>query len=410
MKRILIVALLTLVVAALSWLGGGAPPHRLAAQRAASEPPAQKSAAATKPAADPPAAPGQPRSAPRARASTISPARNASTASGGAEAAGIFGQLQAIHQVASQMDVSTYLEKNAELAAKHVERFCEEARKAPRPYAPSARSQDAATFLAPRIDWATEPPIEGTLHVPASITQLLTADGWEERIADLDLSGLEPRWLSELLPYDHWELTTAGPPSKLAPGADFGGALPLYTFFVHWTKLRFARAFRFGDFLEASREVRHLANLLSTQNVVLAQVIAAILLKVEERAFLVATRRGLSVPGWAPAGTAEDLDRLRRIDRVSYAFFLPGVSEKVMARALDCAPARCTAITEGAWSHATVGELSSEDTREGFGRIVEDSGCQGPLLAKIREGQKLSLHEAHVQYEGTSPLLREFGE
>ena len=139
-------------------------------------------------------------------------------------------------------------------------------------------------------------------------------------------------------------------------------------------------------------------------------LIAAILLKVEERAFLVATRRGLSVPGWAPAGTAEDLDRLRRIDRVSYAFFLPGVSEKVMARALDCAPARCTAITEGAWSHATVGELSSEDTREGFGRIVEDSGCQGPLLAKIREGQKLSLHEAHVQYEGTSPLLREFGE
>lgn len=409
MKRILIVGLLTLIVAALAWLGGGAPPHRLAAERAASEAPAP-SAVPPPAAAAPRSLEGAPKPTAHARGATTAALRSSSTTATSNEAAGIFGQIQALHQVASQMDVSTYLETNAALAAKHIERFCEEARKTPRPYAPSARSQDAAAFLAPRIDWATEPPIEGTLHVPASITQLLNADGWEEKIADLDLSGLEPRWLSELLPYDYWELTTAGPPSKLGPGADFGAALPLYPFFVHWTKLRFARAFRFGDFLEASREVRHLANLLSTQNVVLAQVIAAVLLKVEERAFLVATRRGLSVPGWAPAGTAEDLDRLRRIDRVSYAFFLPGVSEKVMARALDCAPARCTAITEGAWSHATVGELSSEDTREGFGRIVEDSGCQGPLLAKIREGQKLSLHEAHVQYEGTSPILREFGQ
>ncbi len=410
MKRILIVGLVTLIVAVVSWLAGGEPPHRLAAQRAATPLPLPSALAPTTAPAEPRAPQGGPRAAPPARGSTSASGGRTSTVTSSNEAAGIFGQLQAIHRVASQMDVSTYLERNAELAAKHVDRFCDEARKAPRPYTPSTRSEDAATFLAPRIDWATEPPIEGTLHLPASITQLLSAEGWEEKIADLDLSGLEPRWLAELLPFDYWELTTAGPPSGLAPGADFGSTLPLYPFFVHWTKLRFARAFRFGDFLEASREVRHLADLLNTQNVVLAQVIAAILLKVEERAFLVATRRGLSVPGWAPAGTAEDLDRLRRIDRVSYAFFLPGVSEKVMARALECTPARCTAITEGAWSHATVGDLSSYDTREGFGRIVEESGCQGPLLTKIRASQTFSLHEAHVQYEGPSPILREFGE
>jgi hypothetical protein len=320
-----------------------------------------------------------------------------------------FRQIQAAHELASQMDVSAYLEKNAQLAEAKVDKLCDEANKLPKAplYPKSERKADAGAFLAPRIDWDTEPQLFGALHLSEARIAGLDGEGWEERLGELDLAGLDFSWMKQLLAYDAWDLLSAGPPSKLRPGADFGQALPLYAFFIHWSKLRFAHAFRFGDFADASLEVRHVAALLDTQKVVLAQVIAVIILRNEERAFQVARARGLGAgTGWAPIASAEDLDRRRQLDRISSSFFLPGVSPKVMSRALRCVPAPCTAITEGAWSHASFGELSPEDTRGAFARIMQDSGCGGRMIERVAEGRTLSVKQAHEAYGGESPLTR----
>ncbi|MFO0725182.1 MAG: hypothetical protein U1E65_15480 [Myxococcota bacterium] len=362
--------------------------------------------------------PGVSRSSTTARAPRPAEKRPSAIGSGGTAASSTqaasgsaLDQIQAAHAIASQIDVSQYLVANAELAEKHVERMCAEAKRLPSEpfFSSGSGTADAGAFLAPRIDWATTPPLQGSLHLPDAITSVLSAEDWDDRIFEIDPMGYDVSWMRELLAYDRWELTSAGPPSTLPPGADFGSALPYYVSFMHWAKLRFARAARLGDFLDASREVRHLVDLLHDQGVVLGHMIGILILRVERRVYEALARRGISLAaGWEPF-QAEDLDRLRRLDRTGYAFFLPGVSPKVMSRALECVPSPCVALTEGAWSHAAVGELSPEDTRQSFLEVLRASGCRSPLLDKLTAGQTLTLHEAHAMYEGSSPLLREYG-
>lgn len=320
-------------------------------------------------------------------------------------AASLIEQLIAIHAIASQADVSAYLEHNAELAAERIDAFCAEAKKLPP--APLLREsphlRDAAPYLGPRVDW-NAPPRSGSLHLPEDVAERADAEGWLDAITPSDVAPVDFGWLRELAAFDHWSLA----PRQPAPGEPFDAVieLPDYLQFRRWARLRFHQALRSGDLLQASSEVRHLADLLYDQGFVLAVQYAAMLLEVERSAYELARARGLNVDGWTPA-SAEDLKRFRRLDRVAYGFLMPGVDPEISRRALTCVPSPCSALLEGAWAHVTVGEFAPRSTTDEFWTLPS-SNCSAGLLRQIRGAEGRSAEEAKEMLSDASPLERPF--
>jgi hypothetical protein len=314
----------------------------------------------------------------------------------------LIDQLIAIRAIASQAEVSSFLQRNADAAAKYVDRFCEESNRLKKksPLRESTRERDAASYLAPLIDWETDPPRHRKLHLPEILTEKIKAaeSRWPAAITAEDLAGLNFDWMRELRTFDHWSMLGAGPITE-RNGPDFDHALPHYAFFMHWSKLRFAYALELGGLAEASADVRHLAHLVHTQGVLITELIALMILKVEREAYDVA---GGEIAGVEPY-RVEELDRLRKLTRYSGSFFYPGVDPAVLKKALDCAPSPCPLLFEGSWLDAHVGELAGENTGLDIIEVYGAAGCDTSLLGHLPR-QPASIEAARTLLDGPPEL------
>lgn len=327
------------------------------------------------------------------------------------EGPNLFEEIARLHALSKKEEVTAFFARNAELAARHVERFCEESRRLPRRglFPDSRRQRDAAAWLAPRIDWEGAPPVKGTLQPPSALAERVDSAGkaWLEALADADLSGLDFSWMRELRGYDSWNLAAAGPLKDHPPEKLLDAPLPLYAFFTRWIKLRFAQALRDGSLVDASLEARHLAELLHSQGVLIGEMFSVAVLRLEREAWAAAAGRGLAPAGWTPPD-AEELEGHRRLARISHHFFLPGVDPEVMRRARGCLPAPCSALTEAAFVHAAMGELAPTDTRGAFWPFVEElTGCDRGLLDLVRSSPTIPAADAARAYGGQPALLDE---
>jgi hypothetical protein len=341
--------------------------------------------------------------------SALAAAKASAPASG--EGAGGFGgkeeappnllaQIAALHGMVTSADIAAYLQKNADLAAKHVDDFCKQAKQLPQraPFGDSRRLRDASSYLVNRVDWEGSPegpPRSGALHLPQPLVDKLGAagDAWPQAITDADLQGLDFSWLRELQGYDTWDLAAVGPLKDFTGNDLFAAPLPLYSFSTRWMKLRFAQALRTGDLLEASAEAHHLADLLHAQGMLIADMYAVALLRIDRTAWEAASAQGLNVAGWTPTST-DDLDSFSKLTRASPNFFFPGVAPDVMARALECAPAPCSALTEASWMQVAVGEFAPTDNSKDFWPMAEKQSCEAGVRKKIRSGTSIKPTEA----------------
>ncbi len=307
------------------------------------------------------------------------------------EAADAGGPSRALEQVAAafalgaQADVSAYLERNAELAAEHVDRFCKDSRAASKPWPKAPREgRDAAPWMASRVDWTTEPTRMGTLHLDDRLIERVeaTSSGWAEALGVGDLAGLDFSWLRELEAYDMWSLASAGPLAE-EPSYELADApLPSYVQLMAWVKLRFIRALALGDGADASREVRHLSALLHRQGALIPEVVSVKLLELERVAFAVAVARGQDVGGWSPPPDADHAALIKLI-KAGPNFFMPGVAPEVMSKAAACATAPCSALLEAGAIHAAIGSESPVDTSRGLRTLTDSYGCDPALMAAL---------------------------
>jgi hypothetical protein len=173
------------------------------------------------------------------------------------------------------------LSKNAANADAYVDRLCAESRNFREwPALRSSRTRDAAAFTAPLIDY--EKPLDdppGRLHLPDELRERITSYGseWPTRITDGDLAGLDFSWMAAIAQFDHWTVLGAGRLRDVPVRNVFRDPIPNYVSLMLWSKLRFALGFRRGELAAASAEVRHLADLIQSQGILLAEMVAVAL-------------------------------------------------------------------------------------------------------------------------------------
>jgi hypothetical protein len=317
----------------------------------------------------------------------------------------------------SMFDASKLLERNAAEAAANVERYCAETATLPKhifddpPDAGPRR--DAAHFLEPLVTWETHPPRQGTLQLPPVLSDKIgaTQDNWATVLAPSDTAGIDFGWMTQLLNYDYWSLATVGPVAEQAATVDpFWSPIPSYQTFVAYAKLRYVRALAQGDVAEAINEVQHLADLLHSNGILIAEIQAAKLVSLGSQFETAATQLGHS-PGAPARLNAAGYDRFRDLTLAGVAFVMPGVDDAVLKRAMDCVPDPCGAINEAVSIHREMERLSERENDDSFWTLAEGRTCD-PALLNLMRGSPSSNLDALSKYlsdNGPLPLEKLFG-
>lgn len=179
---------------------------------------------------------------------------------------------------------------------------------------PPTRARDAGVFLNERILWegsgVTEKYRNPTIALSAEQQKLLIrGPEWIHQREPESLKKIDLSWMAALKKYDHWDLwATAGPAKDnlnlrsnwmVVPVPDYGSLRAM-------AKLRFLRAFRNKDALNALREVRQLGVLINSNEMPISEVMFTGMLAMEERFYREAVKRKLLKTGeWQPMPEAD---------------------------------------------------------------------------------------------------------
>jgi hypothetical protein len=309
----------------------------------------------------------------------------------------------------SMFDASKLLKRNAAEAAANLERYCAETAKLPK-HVFADRSdagplRDAAYFLEPLVTWETHPPIIGILQLPQPLIDKIRAthDDWATMLSPADATGLDFGWMAQLLNYDYWSLATVGPVADQAATVDpFYSPIPSYQTFVHYAKLRYVRALAQGDVAEAMKEVQHLADLLHSNGILIAEIHAAKLVSLGQQLEMAATQQGYSPMAPPPLDSA-GYDQFHDLTLAGIAFMMPGVDDATLKRAVECVPDPCVAINDAVAQHREMERLSEQEDDGAFRSLARSLTCDSSLMRLI-EGSPSSNLDALAGYLSGEPL------
>ena len=363
--------------------------------------PAPHAAAPGAPAAGGPAEPAQvvvPTPAlppPQARGTAAPPPAVAAANPDGGPA--LFGQLNTI---ANALEVGRFLAENAKHADEWVDRLCDEARRLREKPAvaepPKEPERDAAAFMAPLMDY--ESPLDtppGRLHLQEELRARLAGYGADSflRMTDVDLAGLDFAWMTALGQFDHWSLLGAGQLRDWTGDDWFTTPIPNYIYLQWWVKLRYALAFRRGDLLQASAEVRHLADLIHSQGLLVGDTIALATYGLDARARELAAAAGRDVSGW-PVGDLSQLRLQRRMTFGSMYFAYPGVKPETVRKAAGCMPSPCTSLIEAEGANKVLRQFAASDNLALVAELARAQGCEQAALDRAAASRALPSGEA----------------
>jgi hypothetical protein len=313
---------------------------------------------------------------------------------------------EALRPLGLRMTIGQWLKRNADAAERSVDAYCAESRKLAEAhvFADHGTSADAATYLAVRVDW--EDGRVGLLHLPDALMARIRAlppGTWPTALDERDWRGLDFSWFEDLAAFDHWTMSADGP-MKDQPSVDYATApLPNYVSLQAWARLRLAKGLRDGQLEQASREVRHLADLISSSGALVSEMIRMVLLKYDRAAW---EASGLPIPPTSLM-TPELAESVKRVGLSSPFFLFPGVPREVQQKALACGPIRCTQLTESVAAAAMLkGFVPEADAQLSW--LMEQKPCDPVLVEKMRSGPPPSLETVAAVY-GDGPGADRFG-
>ena len=289
------------------------------------------------------------------------------------------------------------LQKNAAHAEAYIDKLCAESAKLREKgpmKPPQSRSADAAEYMAPLVDFEKpfdQPP--GRLHLSEELRQHLTAGpgtDWGAKITDADLAALDFSWLTALARFDHWTVMSAGRLKAYTTDDFFSFPIPNYISLMQWAKLRYALARRRGDHASASAEVRHLADLIRSNNLLIAEAIAVALYRIDAGAREAAA--GADIPDW-PALDGSLLDTQRHVAFASMYFTYPGVKPETLRRAMQCVPMPCVALVEGVGANKAFGSYGGDNLAV-VTELAASNGCEKALIGIATSSRDLPAADA----------------
>lgn len=238
---------------------------------------------------------------------------------------------------------------------------------------------DAGPYLNPRLAWqgvrvaewrdGLPPNVADRLTLPEALLARPLGTPWTTtQLSAEEREPLDFGWMEAVHAFDHWELSSDGPPSLRVPTND--RALPDLQHVTRWSLYRLLEGQRVGDLPAALRDVHQLARLLLSTEDELCALVAANLYEYAAQA----------AETWAP-GTAirpsiEDARRLRRAARAGPGFLLPSAPGVVFGDAVRVAqgtPLLCLGATKSSALAVQVYD------------ILEDTPDLGPGLRRLRE-------------------------
>ncbi len=299
------------------------------------------------------------------------------------------------------LELKEWFAKNAEQAARHVDRFCELSQKVAKLKAfarpPPTGTRDAALYLASRVDW--EGGTIGSLHLSRSLTDRMTSPPlhWLE-MGPADYAGLDFGWLSDLLGYDTWSMSATGPLRDLKDTTFIEAPIPNFVSLQHWAKLRLLKGAKEGELEQASVEVRHLADLCAATGILIGEMIRAAMYGIERTFY---EHMGLPKPSRLPS--ADETQAYRRTTYAGMYFLMPGVSKAVRERAIACSAARCPAINEALGVSAAARDALPE-ARESLDWLLAQSPCDAVLAERIANSPSATDEALQQQFEGATDL------
>lgn len=314
--------------------------------------------------------------------------------------------LEGLERLGRHLLVAQWLRANADAAERSVDAYCAESRNlvAAHAFGNLGTRADAATYLAVRVDW--EDGRVGLLHLPDALmtrVRALPPGTWPQALDENDWQGLDFSWLEELSAFDHWTLSADGP-LKDPPSLSFETApLPNYLSLMAWARLRLAKGLREGQLELASRQVRHLADLIGTSGVMVSEMIRVTLMRYDRTAW---EASGLSIPPTSTM-TLELSESVRRVGLASPYFLFPGVPREVQRKALACGPVRCAQLLE-ALGAAVMLEDFVPDTDAQFSWLMEQQPCDRVFAQKLRTGPPPSLETLEAMFT-SGPGADRFG-
>lgn len=133
--------------------------------------------------------------------------------------------------------------------------------------------------------------------------------GWPT--ASIDIAAADLAWMSELPSFATWDIEGPGTPLFDAPFDGVTEALPRYVDVLLIAKVRLLQGLASGKMRPALAEVRELARLTLTTEMLVGDMIAVALLGLERRGAEAAVMRGLDLEGWR-ALTEDETASLKR--------------------------------------------------------------------------------------------------
>jgi hypothetical protein len=259
---------------------------------------------------------------------------------------------------------------------------------------------DAAPLLFAHIRW--EKNLTGlAAPVPEALKKKMASydGGWPEHVEELELADVDTSWLSGLSTAGYFDLEGPGSPLEKAPLDLLNGALPNFIDVQNVAKVHLAKGLKAGDARPAARDVRELARLSLTTEILIGDMIGVALLGIENRVRDEAIRRGQDVSGWT-AYSQEQRMALRRVIWASAAPYMMTATGSLAA--WEPAIGRCTGLAEaGGMAHymRSYGDGVFADRYAAIGSALERSPCR---LRRLRAAWRANDPSGRMPDDGSA--------
>jgi len=179
---------------------------------------------------------------------------------------------------------------------------------------------------------------------------------------------------------------------------------------MDWAKLRLVQALATGDASAALGDVQHLADLIASNGILIAELSAAHIVFYEQQFEGAASSSGLTLlAATPPFADQADYQRFHDLALAGAAFMFPGVDPAVAKRAVGCSPTPCAILVEQITLRREYDSFTDTAEDQGCFGLADQSGCDRTLFETLEASPSAGVELLDGYMGSELPLEKLFG-